>query len=57
MELKIFLGEGGCVTTNDLEVINKINDARLLGVHKDTEKDFLARSWEFDVLEKGWDII
>ncbi len=48
-------GEGGCVTTNDLKVINKINDARLLGVHKDTEKRFSGqRSWEFDVLEKGW---
>ena len=24
-------GEGGCVTTNDLNIINKIKDARLLG--------------------------
>ena len=48
-------GEGGCVTTNDLDVINKIKDARLLGVHKDTEMRFSGkRSWEFDVLEKGW---
>lgn len=51
----ITCGEGGCVTSNDLNVINKIKDSRLLGVNKDTEQRFSGkRSWEFDVLEKGW---
>lgn len=48
-------GEGGCIVTDDLEVLRKIQDARLLGVEKDTEKRFLGqRSWEFDVNAQGW---
>ncbi len=48
-------GEGGCVVTEDIDVLRKIQDARLLGVEKDTEKRFAGqRSWEFDVTAQGW---
>ena len=48
-------GEGGCVVSNDKEVINSIRDSRLLGVEKDTDKRYSAsRSWIFDVKEQGW---
>ncbi len=48
-------GEGGCVITNDLEIMRKIKDARLLGVSEDSEVRFEGkRKWEFDVLEQGW---
>lgn len=48
-------GEGGCVVSNDKDVMNKICDARLLGVEKDTEKRYSSsRSWVFDVKNQGW---
>lgn len=48
-------GEGGCIVTDDPEVLRKIEDSRLLGVEKDTEKRFEGkRSWEFDVRTQGW---
>jgi dTDP-4-amino-4,6-dideoxygalactose transaminase len=48
-------GEGGCIVTDDKEVLRKVRDARLLGVEKDTEKRFSGeRSWEFDVTAQGW---
>lgn len=48
-------GEGGVVVSDDDIVLQKVRDARLLGVEKDTEKRFLGqRSWEFDVKEQGW---
>lgn len=48
-------GEGGCVVTDDASVLRKIQDARLLGVEKDTEKRYTGRrSWEFDVTARGW---
>jgi dTDP-4-amino-4,6-dideoxygalactose transaminase len=48
-------GEGGCIVTNDVNVLEKIQDARLLGVEKDTEKRLIGqRSWEFNVVEQGW---
>ncbi len=48
-------GEGGCVVTNDKNVIESVSDARLLGVEKDTEKRFQGkRSWDFDVTRQGW---
>jgi dTDP-4-amino-4,6-dideoxygalactose transaminase len=47
--------EGGAVVTGDTTVADKIRDARLLGVEKDTEKRFSGqRSWEFDVKAQGW---
>ena len=48
-------GEGGCIVTDDEEVIAKIQDSRLLGVEKDTEKRYSGkRSWDFDVSAQGW---
>jgi dTDP-4-amino-4,6-dideoxygalactose transaminase len=48
-------GEGGAVVTGDPEVTQIVQDARLLGVHRDTEKRFQgARSWEFDVYRQGY---
>jgi dTDP-4-amino-4,6-dideoxygalactose transaminase len=51
----ITCGEGGCVVTDDLEVLRKVQDARLLGVEKDTEKRYSGqRSWMFNVTAQGW---
>jgi len=48
-------GEGGCITTSDQTIINKIKNARLLGVVNDTEQRFKGkRSWDFNVVEQGW---
>jgi dTDP-4-amino-4,6-dideoxygalactose transaminase len=48
-------GEGGLVVTGDLKLAQRIKDARLLGVEKDTEKRFLGiRSWQFDVHHQGF---
>lgn len=48
-------GEGGAVVTRDNGVSGFVKDARLLGVHKDTEKRYKgARSWEFNVLHQGY---
>ena len=48
-------GEGGCIVTDDTEVLRRIQDARLLGVEKDTEKRYSGqRSWDFDVTVQGW---
>ncbi len=48
-------GEGGAVFTNDKSVINKIKDARLLGVEKDTEQRYKGeRSWNFEVSRQGY---
>jgi len=48
-------GEGGAVVTRDSAVTRFVQDARLLGVKKDTEKRFTGqRSWEFDVTHLGY---
>jgi dTDP-4-amino-4,6-dideoxygalactose transaminase len=48
-------GEGGCVITDDPVLLRNVQDARMLGVEKDTEKRYKgARSWEFDVTTQGW---
>jgi len=48
-------GEGGCVVSGDLRVIQRVKDARLLGVRGDSEKRYRnRRSWKFDVTEQGW---
>jgi dTDP-4-amino-4,6-dideoxygalactose transaminase len=48
-------GEGGAVVTSDPQVIQAVQDARLLGVQRDTEKRYQgARSWEFDVQHQGY---
>lgn len=51
----ITCGEGGCIVINDSEVLRRVQDTRLLGVEKDTDKRYSGqRSWEFDVTEQGW---
>jgi dTDP-4-amino-4,6-dideoxygalactose transaminase len=51
----ITCGEGGCVVSHDDAVLNRVRDARLLGVERDTEKRFAGeRSWKFDVTAPGW---
>ena len=48
-------GEGGCVVSNDSDLIEYIRDARLLGVHKDSDMRYCGRrSWNFDVSHQGW---
>jgi dTDP-4-amino-4,6-dideoxygalactose transaminase len=48
-------GEGGCVISDDQDVIKKIKDARLLGIQRDSEKRYIGkRSWDFNVVEQGW---
>jgi dTDP-4-amino-4,6-dideoxygalactose transaminase len=48
-------GEGGAVVTSDPQIIQAVQDARLLGVQRDTEKRYQgARSWEFDVQYQGY---
>jgi dTDP-4-amino-4,6-dideoxygalactose transaminase len=48
-------GEGGAVLSNDYEFIQKVQDARLLGVEKDTEKRYSGqRSWDFEVNNQGY---
>jgi dTDP-4-amino-4,6-dideoxygalactose transaminase len=48
-------GEGGCVVTKDKGVLERIRDARLLGVERDSEKRAEnTRSWIFDVRRQGW---
>lgn len=48
-------GEGGAIITEDMNVLEKVKDARLLGVSKDTEKRYAgSRSWDFDVTSKGY---
>lgn len=48
-------GEGGAVVTHDARVVQRVQDARLLGVEKDTERRYRReRSWDFDVGEQGW---
>lgn len=51
----ITCGEGGAVVTADPEVVQYVQDARLLGVHKDTEKRYGGkRTWEPDVVHQGY---
>lgn len=48
-------GEGGAIVTSDMAIAQKIRDARLLGVEKDTDKRYSGkRSWDFDVREQGY---
>ena len=48
-------GEGGCIVTDDENILQKIRDARLLGVKNDTEKRYSKkRSWAFYTITQGW---
>jgi len=47
--------EGGAILSDDKDFIQKVKDARLLGVEKDTEKRYSGkRSWDFDVKMQGF---
>jgi dTDP-4-amino-4,6-dideoxygalactose transaminase len=48
-------GEGGCIVTDDKEILQKVRNGRLLGVENDTDKRYSGqRSWGFDVKDQGW---
>ena len=48
-------GEGGCVVSSDISIMDHIADARLLGVINDSLKRYKKkRSWNFDVKFSGW---
>lgn len=48
-------GEGGAILSNDKEFIQRVQDGRLLGVEKDTDKRYAGqRSWDFDVNNQGF---
>ncbi len=48
-------GEGGAVVSADRALMDKVRDARLLGVERDSERRYQGeRSWEFDVTSQGW---
>jgi dTDP-4-amino-4,6-dideoxygalactose transaminase len=48
-------GEGGAILSKDKKFIQKLQDARLLGVEKDTQKRYDGkRSWDFDVKKQGF---
>ena len=48
-------GEGGCIVSNDKNVIGLCKDLRLLGVENDSNLRFQGkRSWNFDVKYQGW---
>jgi len=48
-------GEGGCIVTEDKNIISRARDARLLGVFNDSDMRYQGkRSWEFDVQMQGW---
>lgn len=47
--------EGGAILSDDVAFIQKVQDGRLLGVEKDTDKRYAGqRSWDFDVKEQGF---
>ena len=51
----ITCGEGGAVVTRNDATAERIRNARLLGVEKDTERRYEGkRSWDFDVTVQGW---
>lgn len=48
-------GEGGCVVSSDLNIIEKVKDARLLAIRKETESRYASkRKWDFNVEQQGW---
>ncbi len=48
-------GEGAAILTSDKEVLQRLQDDRLLGVQKDSDNRYLGkRSWDFDVINQGF---
>jgi dTDP-4-amino-4,6-dideoxygalactose transaminase len=51
----ITAGEGGCVVSDDIDLIHRVSDARLLGVVNDSAARITnRRQWTFDVTAIGW---
>jgi len=51
----ITCGEGGAILTADKNLAERVRNARLLGVDKDSERRFSgSRSWDFDVQYQGF---
>ncbi len=51
----ITCGEGGCIVTNNREIMSLAREARLLGVENETKHRFSdKRNWQFDVKSQGW---
>ncbi len=47
--------DGGCVTVNTKEDVEKLHRLRLLGVDKDTTERYKnKRAWDYDVLSEGY---
>ena len=48
-------GEGGCIVSNDAEFLDRVRDARLLGVKGDSKaRNAERRLYEFEVETQGW---
>ncbi len=48
-------GEGGCVVSSDEDVLERVRDARLLGVMGDSRaRVHQTRLYQYDVQEQGW---
>jgi dTDP-4-amino-4,6-dideoxygalactose transaminase len=48
-------GEGGCIVTQDKNVLKRVSDCRLLGVIGESKKRYNGdRNWEYEVKEQGW---
>lgn len=51
----ITCGEGGAVVSGDMGLIERVREARGLGIERDSEARYKReRRWEFDVKEAGW---
>jgi len=48
-------GEGGCVVTNDEEILKNVRNIRVLGIEHDLDLKYDGeRIWKFDVSSQGW---
>lgn len=51
----ITCGEGGAIVTGDLKLVERLKDARLLGIEKDSiARQKQGRSWNFDIKYQGY---
>jgi len=47
-------GEGGAITSNDFEFVEKVRKLRLHGISKDAWKRYAGGSWKYDIELCGW---
>ena len=48
-------GEGGAIASSDRAFIERVSDARLLGIMGDSSERYKkSRRWDFDVTSQGW---